>query len=156
MEERTNLNENEETQTPEEVLADLKANSVPKKDYEALQAKYNNLFRMKANGTFAEETYEKTEAEKVKEFNENVMNIKNKKTTGSYEQMKSLVEIDDYYKEKTGKSIFAPSRGDLDDDGVKTCEALHDLLKNCVDISEGSNEVASAYFANAIDTRGIK
>lgn len=143
----------EETKTPEEVLKELKKNTVAKEQFDALQARYNKLYSDTANGLFYEEDAEPkgpSEEDQRKAYEEAVLAMKSGKARGSYAQMKNLLIIDDYLTSHGERSAFAPSIGELDAADENMCSAMHDILKYAVDNSGGSNEVASALYSNSI------
>lgn len=144
---------NEETKTPEEVLKDLKKNTVPKEQFEELQKRYNKLYSDTANGLFAENEEEESkpdEAELKKQFEETIRQMNAHEVRGSYQQMRNLLAIDDYRRAHGERSAFAPSRGELSTADENACDSMHDILKYCVDNCGGSDEVASAMFANSL------
>lgn len=144
----------EELKTPEEVLKELKKNTVAKTQFDELQQKYNKLYAETANGMFFAEENEPegpSEEEQKKAFEDAIMAKKTGTLHGSYANMKLLLTVDDYLTSHGQRSCFAPSIGDLTDADEAMCSAMHDALKYAVDNSDGSDASASVLFANCIN-----
>ena len=136
MADETKTNETQETINPEEALARLMRESVPKEKFDALQKQYNDFFASVANGSFTtgeEAEREPTEDEKQQEFYKAVDTIYKHKFHGSAEFMKNAVIIDDYLVSHGQRSAFAPSRGELTPDIEASTENFNELLKDCSD-----------------------
>lgn len=144
----------EEIKTPEEVLKELKKNTVAKTQFDELQQKYNKLYAETANGMFfadESEQEEESEEDKKKHFEEVVLAKKAGMIHGSTANMKLLLDVDDYLTSHGQRSCFAPSIGDLTEADEAMCSAMHDALRYAVDNSDGSDASASVLFANCIN-----
>lgn len=136
----------------QKLLLEMANNTVTKADYEALQNKYNNLFKEVASGQYhhEEEEPEKSEADKRKEFEQAVLEIRERKIHNPLEHMERLIKIDDYQREHGQRSIFAPSTGDLDEDTNRSVDRCRDLIETVIARADGSPEVASALLGNML------
>jgi hypothetical protein len=143
--------EQEVTKTPEEALQELKENTVPKEDYNKLEKKYNKLFSDVAGGKYAPgiDNTEPTAEEKKKRTEDLMKNLADGKITGPVERTKALCEIDDYYRETQGKSIFEPSYGAPTKDTEESADNLRDILDQALEKADGSDSV----FVAAINQR---
>ena len=149
-------NEQQEPLNPEEALAKLMRDSVPKEKYDALQKQYNDFFNKVANGHFTDEEakeQEPTEDEKQQAFFQAIDKLYNRKTHGSVEFMENALIIDNYLVSHGQRSAFAPSRGDVTPDIDSVTEAVNATLQSCVDQSNGSDSICSAHYADSIDTK---
>ena len=136
----------------QKLLLEMANNTVTKADYEALQNKYNNLFKEVASGQYhyEEEEPEKSEADKRKDFEQAVLDIRERKIHNPLEHMERLIKIDDYQREHGQRSIFAPSTGDLDEDTNRSVDRCRDLIETVIARADGSPEVASALLGNML------
>ena len=154
-----NVNEEEVTPSPEEVLVQMKENMVPKEEAAKWQQKYNELFRSVANGTFSGEDKvpEKTEEEKKADFESNIKRLGDSTNKMSpLDMFQTMLDIDDYLTSHGQRSGFAPSEGEITPEIETSCEKTRDLLRTVIERSEGSNEVALAYLGNHLtDPSGI-
>lgn len=148
-------NEQQETMTPEETLAKLMRDSVPKEKYDELRNQYNAFFNKVANGRFTgeEKEQEPTEDEKQQEFFKAIDKLYNRKTRGSVEFMENALIVDNYLVSHGQRSAFAPSRGDVTPDVESITEAMNEIFKSCVEQSNGNNNICSAHFSDLIDTK---
>lgn len=145
----------QETLSPEEALAKLMRESVPKAQYDALQKQYNDFFSKVASGRFTEEDEgerEPSEDEKQQQFFKAVDTIYHRKFHGSKDFMDNALIIDNYLTSHGQRSAFAPSRGDITADIENQCEAFNKYLQECIDNCGGDDSICSANFASAIDT----
>ena len=145
--------ENVVAPSPEEVLADLKANYVPKEREDYWHNKYNQIFAEVANGTFSvEDNKESTKSEEDARINfEN--NLKLAASNDSVRPLslfKAAVEADDYLVSQGKRSVFAASEGDLSDSDTQSCERMNALLKDVIDKSENDDNVALAYLGTKL------
>lgn len=136
----------EEVRTPEEVLADLQANSVPREEAENWKNKYFKLFRDVAEGGARPEQERDLKAMR----DAAVKAIATKEAHTPLEHINALLTIDDYEIEEGHRSIFLPSQGDLDEPTVRSGERVRELLERARDESHGSNEIAVAIIGNAL------
>lgn len=143
-----------ETLNPEEALAKLMRESVPKAEYEKLQQQYNDFFSRVASGQFTDEEGERapTEDEQQQEFFKAVDTIYNHKFHGSAEFMKNALIVDNYLVAHGQRSAFAPSRGDITPDIEVSNENFNRFLQDCLEQGQGDDTLTSAYFAKQIDT----
>lgn len=154
MEENQNV---EELKTPEEILLEMKKNTVPKEDFDALTAKYNSLFQAVANGITPEgEKTEETEEEKREKIKQSILDIHSKTKRGTVEQFKNMIEMHDYLTSHGQRSCFAPSKGEITESTEAQCEALRDLMAEAVEASNGDNVACGTYFASRLDFSGVK
>lgn len=150
MAENENMNLDEEPiRTPEEVLAEIQENYVPKEEAEEYKKKYFRLFNEVAHGKRPE-----VEVDHTEEFNEAVKGIAHKEIHTPLEHINALLKIDDYMVEKGHRSIFLPSQGDIDENMTRSAERVRALLEKARDGSDGSNEMAVAIIGNSL--RDIK
>lgn len=135
--------EQEKNKTPEEALQELKENTVPKEDYNKLEKKYNKLFSDVAEGKYAPgiDHTEPTPEEAKKRTEDLIKNLANGKIKGPVERTKALCEIDDYYRETQGKSIFEPSYGAPTKDTEESADNLRDILDQALEAADGSDSV---------------
>lgn len=150
MAENENMNpEEEKIRTPEEVLAELQENYVPKEEAEEYKNKYFRLFNEVAHGKRP-----KVEVDHTEEFNEAVKAIAHKEIHTPLEHIDALLKIDDIMVETGHRSIFLPSQGDIDENMTRSAERVRALLEKARDGSDGSNEMAVAIIGNSL--RDIK
>ena len=145
-----NTNEQEQ-KTPEQILAEMKENMVPKEEAEKWQSKYNELFRNVANGTFTKEDKPISEEDKRKAFEANVREMTGESSVKPLDFFKNLVDFDDYLIEHGERSCFAPSSGTIDAAIENSCQQVHDLLTTVIDESQGNNEIALAVLGNYLN-----
>lgn len=144
-------NQEEKVMTPEETIAMLKENTVPRADMEALSNKYNKLLNAYATGTvLGTEPPHKTEEEKAKEVADIVRSVASHKVRGAIEHMKAAIATHDYLVEHGQRSCFAPQYGDVTVDGEKACNDFRDLLANAVEVADGDDQAAMDYYARNI------
>lgn len=144
----------EQTMTPEETLAKLMRESVPKEQYEALQKQYNDFFQNVASGHFTkteEGTQEPTEDEKQQEFYKAIDTINSRKFHGPVQFMENALIIDNYLKEHGQRSAFAPSRGDITADIETQNETLNEIFQDALEAADGDDNLCTAYFAKCVD-----
>lgn len=146
-----NVNEEVTTPSPEEVLAQMKENMVPKEEAVKWQQKYNELFRNVANGTFINEDKPLSEEDKRKAFEANVKEMTGESSVKPLDFFKNLVDFDDYLLEHGERSCFAPSSGTIDAAIENSCQQVHDLLTTVIDESQGNNEIALAVLGNYLN-----
>ena len=144
-ENETNVNEEVVTPSPEEVLVQMKENMVPKEEAQKWQQKYNELFRSVANGTFSGEdkSDEPTEEQLKAAFVDNVKVLSN--TNGFLEdrdQVKRLLEFDDYLTSHGRNSCFLPNKSNLSSDDINRASRLRQFLETAVSM-ESDAQMAS-------------
>lgn len=144
-ENETNVNEEVVTPSPEEVLVQMKENMVPKEEAQKWQQKYNELFRSVANGTFSGEdkSDEPTEEQLKAYFVDNVKVLSN--TDGFLEdrdQVKRLLEFDDYLTSHGRNSCFLPRKSNISSDDVNRAARLRQFLETAVSM-ESDAQMAS-------------
>ena len=140
-----NVNEEVVTPSPEEVLVQMKENMVPKEEAQKWQQKYNELFRSVANGTFSGEdkSNEPTEEQLKSAFVDNVKVLSN--TDGFLEdrdQVKRLLEFDDYLTSHGRNSCFLPRKSNLSSDDLNRASRLRQFLETAVSM-ESDAQMAS-------------
>lgn len=140
-----NVNEEVTTPSPEEVLVQMKENMVPKEEAQKWQQKYNELFRSVANGTFSGEdkSDEQTEEQLKAAFVDNVKVLSN--TDGFLEdrdQVKRLLEFDDYLTSHGRNSCFLPRKSNISSDDVNRATRLRQFLETAVSM-ESDAQMAS-------------
>lgn len=140
-----NVNEEVVTPSPEEVLVQMKENMVPKEEAQKWQQKYNELFRSVANGTFSGEdkSDEPTEEQLKASFVDNVKVLSN--TDGFLEdrdQVKRLLEFDDYLTSHGRNSCFLPHKSNLSSDDINRASRLRQFLETAVSM-ESDAQMAS-------------
>ena len=140
-----NVNEEVVTPSPEEVLVQMKENMVPKEEAQKWQQKYNELFRSVANGTFSGEdkSDEPTEEQLKASFVDNVKVLSN--TDGFLEdrdQVKRLLEFDDYLTSNGRNSCFLPRKSNLSSDDLNRATRLRQFLETAVSM-ESDAQMAS-------------
>ena len=128
MEEKETIVE-EESMSPEEVLVKMKETMVPKEEANKWQKKYNDLFQRVANGSFSGEdkSDEPTEEQLKEAFVDNVKVLSN--TNGFLEdrdQVKRLLEFDDYLTSHGRNSCFLPRKSDLSSDDLNRAAVFRD------------------------------
>ena len=140
-----NVNEEVVTPSPEEVLVQMKENMVPKEEAQKWQQKYNELFRSVANGTFSGEdkSDEPTEEQLKAAFVDNVKVLSN--TDGFLEdrdQVKRLLEFDDYLTSHGRNSCFLPRKSNISSDDINRATRLRQFLETAVSM-ESDAQMAS-------------
>ena len=140
-----NVNEEVVTPSPEEVLVQMKENMVPKEEAQKWQQKYNELFRSVANGTFSGEdkSDEPTEEQLKAAFVDNLKVLSN--TDGFLEdrdQVKRLLEFDDYLTSHGRNSCFLPSKSNISSDDINRATRLRQFLETAVSM-ESDAQMAS-------------
>ena len=140
-----NVNEEVVTPSPEEVLVQMKENMVPKEEAQKWQQKYNELFRSVANGTFSGEdkSDEPTEEQLKASFVDNVKVLSN--TDGFLEdrdQVKRLLEFDDYLTSHGRNSCFLPRKSNISSDDINRATRLRQFLETAVSM-ESDAQMAS-------------
>ena len=135
------------TPTPEEILEDLKANTIPKEEYDKLLSRYNKLFYDVANDRRTEEA-EKTSKRDLAAAA--IRGIQKKELHTPLEHIDALLKVDDFMLENGQRSIFLPSEGEPNEATVESANKVRELLKKVKLQSEGSNEVATALIGNSL------
>ena len=140
-----NVNEELVTPSPEEVPVQMKENMIPKNEAQKWQQKYNELFRSVANGTFSGEdkSDEPTEEQLKSAFVDNVKVLSN--TDGFLEdrdQVKRLLEFDDYLTSHGRNSCFLPRKSNLSSDDLNRASRLRQFLETAVSM-ESDAQMAS-------------
>lgn len=133
------------TPSPEEILLSMKENMVPRAEAEQWQDKYNKLFQSVANGQFsgAAKSDEPTEEQLKAAFVDNVKVLSN--TDGfleDREQVKRLLEFDDYLTSHGRNSCFLPHKSDLSSDDINRAARLRQFLETAVSM-ESDAQMAS-------------
>lgn len=133
------------TPSPEEVLLSMKENMVPRAEAQAWQDKYNKLFQSVANGQFsgAAKSDEPTEEQQKAAFVDNVKVLSN--TDGfleDREQVKRLLEFDDYLVAHGRNSCFLPHKSDISSDDLNRANRLRQFLETAVSM-ESDAQMAS-------------
>lgn len=132
--------------TPEEVLEDLKQNTVPKEDYDKLVAKYNKLFYDVATGKQIEGEQEDISQREL----DAIKALQKKELHTPLEHIDALLTIDEAERQKGHRSIFLPSEGEPNEATVDSADKVRALLIKARDQSEGSNEVTVAIIGNSL------
>ena len=141
----TDIETNEQVPTPEQVLVEMRETMVPKEEAQKWQNKYNELFRSVANGTFSGEdkSDEPTEEQLKASFVDNVKVLSN--TDGFLEdrdQVKRLLEFDDYLTSHGRNSCFLPRKSNLSSDDLNRASRLRQFLETAVSM-ESDAQMAS-------------
>lgn len=131
--------------TPEQVLVEMRETMVPREEADKWQQKYNELFRSVANGTFSGEdkSDEPTEEQLKAAFVDNVKVLSN--TDGFLEdrdQVKRLLEFDDYLTSHGRNSCFLPHKSNISSDDINRAERLRQFLETAVSM-ESDAQMAS-------------
>lgn len=139
------MNTPEQVPTPEQVLVEMRETMVPREEADKWQQKYNELFRSVANGTFSGEdkSDEPTEEQLKAAFVDNVKVLSN--TNGfleDREQVKRLLEFDDYLTSHGRNSCFLPHKSNLSSDDINRAERLRQFLETAVSM-ESDSQMAS-------------
>ncbi len=141
-----NENVNVEAKSPEQVLVEMRENMVPKEEAQKWQDKYNELFRNVAEGTFKQEEPEMTKEEKEQQFKQALSDLSNTdKQWSDKEVISRLLVVDDYNRERTGKSIFQDQKGR--DDG--TSDEVRQFLETAV--SQESDAQVTAWTSDHLN-----
>ena len=146
MAENENTTLEELTPTPEEILEDLKRNTVPKEDYEKLVGKYNKLFYDVANGRQIEGEQKDLHTSAL----EAIKRIQNKELHTPREHIDALLTIDADMRGRGQRSIFLPSEGEPNEATVDSTDRVRALLQKALDQSDGSDEIAAAIIGNSL------
>lgn len=150
---------NQETEkSPEEILAEIKANMVPKEKFNQLEnkleeteSKYRKLFKEVANGVQTFDGGEpKTEKEKYEDFKEGIVMLNDHKMVKPVQHFKTLLAIDDYQRENGKRSIFEPSIGDRTEDVINSANKARDTIQYALDNCNGSDELFTAQIQNSL------
>lgn len=133
------------TPSPEEILLSMKENMVPRAEAQQWQDKYNKLFQSVANGQFsgAAKSDEPTEEQLKAAFVDNVKVLSN--TDGfleDREQVKRLLEFDDYLTSHGRNSCFLPRKSNLTSDDINRAARLRQFLETAVSM-ESDAQMAS-------------
>lgn len=133
------------TPSPEEILLSMKENMVPRAEAQQWQDKYNKLFQSVANGQFsgAAKSDEPTEEQLKAAFVDNVKVLSN--TDGFLEdrdQVKRLLEFDDYLTSHGRNSCFLPRKSNLTSDDINRAARLRQFLETAVSM-ESDAQMAS-------------
>lgn len=133
------------TPSPEEILLSMKENMVPRAEAQQWQDKYNKLFQSVANGQFsgAAKSDEPTEEQLKAAFVDNVKVLSN--TDGfleDREQVKRLLEFDDYLTSHGRNSCFLPRKSNLSSDDLNRAARLRQFLETAVSM-ESDAQMAS-------------
>ena len=133
------------TPSPEEILLSMKENMVPREEAQQWQDKYNKLFQSVANGQFsgAAKSDEPTEEQLKAAFVDNVKVLSN--TDGfleDREQVKRLLEFDDYLTSHGRNSCFLPRKSNLTSDDLNRAARLRQFLETAVSM-ESDAQMAS-------------
>ena len=137
-----NQNQNQEDMSPEQILVKMRETMVPREEADEWRQKYNQLFREVATRTFepGQEANAPSEAEKEAAFRKAISDIHNHKDMGARSVMQKLLTIDAYQTEHGQRSIFAPSRGNLDSQAAESCNRVREAMQFIVDTTETDAE----------------
>lgn len=140
-------NEQNQTQTaeemsPERVLVKMRETMVPREEADEWRQKYNQLFREVATRSFepTQEASAPSEADKEAAFKQAISDIHNHKDMGARSVMQKLLTIDAYQTEHGQRSIFAPSRGNMDSQATESCNRVREAMQFIVDTTETDAE----------------
>lgn len=151
----------DETQVPEINPEDTYANS----DVETIKQmqarfdaelakrdqKYSALLKFATEGgkVSADTPAKPTDAEIKKRMEDLAKQVRDNKISG-LEQAQALLEFDDYYTSKGGRSIFAYTDGDLDSAELESIDKVRGLLEHAIEKSEGDPTVFSTALASKL------
>lgn len=152
--------ENTQTQTPEQVvpvdnttdyieaMKNLKANSVSRKDYEALQADNKRLLDALSDTT----TNVNSQPEVInKRSLEEIRSDLFGKEHNNLEYWETALELRDRVLEEQHKDIFLPVGHNYQatDEDITTASKVADVVRQCIDFAEGDSEL----FTNELQRR---
>lgn len=156
-------NENLENQSVEEVdeidaigalkaeIADLKANTVSKSQYNKLKKAY-----VEGGSLASTEVKEPTRAEKEQDLKDTVLRLHNK-TGNNIQNETDLLHFRDLYMELGGRDPFNPAEGEVSNEDLEMNEKRAQLGRYAIEQSKGDPQSFSAIFgSNLKDVPGIR
>lgn len=113
--------------------------------------KYSALLKFVTEGgkMSADVPAQPTDAEIKKNMEDLARKVRDNKMSG-LEQAQALLDFDDYYTSKGGRSIFAYTDGDLDAAEIESIEKVRGLLEHAIEKSEGDPSVFSTSIASKL------
>lgn len=158
MSEEVKQQQEEYVPTPEEVLIEMKQNTVSKSDYDQVVNKYNDLFRRIANGEMTNEQEQPSvsEEELTKHFEDTIRRFKSRQISGTLDSIEGLLEVDDYCLRHGQRSCFLPTIGEITDELQNSRDNTRAMLEYVRDNADGDDELASSLLSKSlVDTRII-
>jgi len=152
MENNEILNQEETIKTPEETLAELQSKLdneyVPKSEAESWKQKYYKAFQDRANGVVSKpENKVDPEAER-KQFEADVKRlgtVQLGKGKSAHEHLTLLLKIRDYNLKQGKEDIFAEGG-----------QEMADMIQDCLDKSDGNDNILATNIQNHLDFGGRK
>lgn len=131
-----------------ETIKNLKANSVSRKDYEAIQADNKRLLDALSEGT----TNVNSQPEVINKRNvEEIRSDLFGKEHNNLEYWETALELRDAVLEKDGKDIFLPQGHNyqVTDEDIVTANKVASVIKDCIDFADGDSQL----FTNELQRR---
>lgn len=144
---------------PAKIIADLKANTVDKKKYEELDAKYKRTLKALADGKIIEEEKKtltsKERSERIKELRSNLFTDQVQNLT-NLEYWKQTLELRQHILDETdGKKdiFFGKSKDPInnDFDQNKAINMVVDVVQQCIDGCNNDSAVFSALLQSRLE-----
>lgn len=152
-EEETKINEKQPTP---DASAEAKVVSEMKSRLDALQAENASLKKAKSeyydkvlnDQKLVEKPIEIKEIKDEKKLAQEFSDIVSAKSS-NLETAKKIVEIDEWYRENKGESVFLPHGREVQvtENERATADRVHDALKTCIEASEGNPTLFNAKLA---------
>ena len=142
------------TQTPEEMVEELRATMVPKEELEAMTNKYNNLFKNYIQGNNTTPAADKVDAEK--EYVEAIKFLGDKsKPKTNLQHAEALLKIRNYRMDRGEQDIFLAQSGTPNQEDVQSAENVAELMEDAITFANGSDDVFRAYLNEHLKDNNI-
>jgi len=132
--------ENQEEQSPADIITEMRANTVPKDKYERLKTENEKLMRALANGEQIE-----VEAPKTPDVNElrKTLYTDEVQNISDLEMITKTLELRQAIIDAGGEDPFVPQGKKFmaEDSDYATAEKVADVLKQCVEYADGDNAI---------------
>lgn len=138
--------EQETEKTPEEIISELKENTVPKNKYEELEKRHNKMMAEWANGKNLSETEEKPVP--IGQQREELFGNKRNKDMTNLEFWERSLKLRKSVMEETGQDIFV-AENVATAESYESAEKVADVVQQCIDAAKGDSNV----FTNELQRR---
>lgn len=140
----TEENKETEPKTPEETLAWMKQNMVPKSELEAARREYNQLFQDVCNGKYDGKAPQDDEKEDGNDLKKKADAAVKELVGGNQRSACAIAEdllmVDDLFVKKGQRSIFEPSKGARDFEGTRqSAQRTRELLESALEKANGDD-----------------
>ena len=117
----------------------LKANSVPREEYEALRTQFKGLLEAHVKGEQPTQTATKPKALTIPEMQNKLFN----ESLTEMERIETQLDLRDAILEQTGKDIYVPSspRTVVTDQDRQDAEMAAKIFRHCLEVADGDEDM---------------